>query len=49
MYSYFLQSYRYFPSNINIIEWLGAHYVETQFPEKAVIYFEKAAIMQYLF
>ncbi|CAI4226801.1 unnamed protein product [Auanema sp. JU1783] len=39
-------SYRYFPSNIKIIEWLGAYYIETQFSEKALLYFEKASIMQ---
>ncbi|MFH4976663.1 hypothetical protein AB6A40_003372 [Gnathostoma spinigerum] len=39
-------SYRYFPSNISVIEWLGAYYVDAQFADKAVKYFEKAVIMQ---
>uniref|UniRef100_A0A914XBJ9 Intraflagellar transport 88 n=1 Tax=Plectus sambesii TaxID=2011161 RepID=A0A914XBJ9_9BILA len=39
-------SYRYFPSNIEVIEWLGAYYIDAQFSEKAVSYFERAAIMQ---
>ncbi|KHN84582.1 Intraflagellar transport protein 88 -like protein [Toxocara canis] len=39
-------SYRYFPSNIGVIEWLGAYYIDAQFPEKAVNYFEKASIME---
>ena len=43
-----LQSYRYFPSNIEVIEWLGAYYIDAQFSEKAVSYFERAAIMQFV-
>ncbi|CAD6186482.1 unnamed protein product [Caenorhabditis auriculariae] len=39
-------SYRYYPSNMKVIEWMGAYYIETQFSEKAVNYFEKASIMQ---
>uniref|UniRef100_A0A915PX99 Uncharacterized protein n=1 Tax=Setaria digitata TaxID=48799 RepID=A0A915PX99_9BILA len=39
-------SYRYFPSNISTIEWLGAYYVDAQYPEKAATYFEKASIME---
>lgn len=41
-----LQSYRYYPSNIDVIEWLGAYYIDAQFSEKAVNYFERASIMQ---
>ncbi|KAM5335166.1 intraflagellar transport protein 88 homolog isoform 4-T4 [Glossophaga mutica] len=40
------QSYRYFPSNIEVIEWLGAYYIDTQFCEKAIQYFERAALIQ---
>lgn len=40
------QSYRYFPSNIDIISWLGAYYIDSQFCEKAIHYFEKAAVIQ---
>ncbi|RMC07302.1 hypothetical protein DUI87_16760 [Hirundo rustica rustica] len=39
------QSYRYFPSNIEVIEWLGAYYIDTQFCEKAIEYFERAALI----
>ncbi|EJD75140.1 OSM-5 protein [Loa loa] len=39
-------SYRYFPSNIATIEWLGAYYIDAQYPEKAATYFEKASIME---
>lgn len=43
---FYFQSYRYFPSNIEIIEWLGAYYIESQFCEKAISYFERASIIQ---
>uniref|UniRef100_A0A914DVC1 Intraflagellar transport protein 88 homolog n=1 Tax=Acrobeloides nanus TaxID=290746 RepID=A0A914DVC1_9BILA len=39
-------SYRYFPPNIEVIEWLGAYYLDAQFAEKAVNYFEKAVLME---
>ncbi|XP_067569908.1 intraflagellar transport protein 88 homolog isoform X8 [Pseudorca crassidens] len=42
----FNQSYRYFPSNIEVIEWLGAYYIDTQFCEKAIQYFERASLIQ---
>ncbi|GAB1602993.1 intraflagellar transport protein 88 homolog [Argonauta hians] len=45
-FQYYFDSYRYFPSNIPVIEWLGLYYIESQFPEKAVQYFERAAIVQ---
>lgn len=42
----FIKSFRYFPSNIDVIEWLGAYYIETQFCEKAIQYFERATLIQ---
>eukprot|EP00069_Balaena_mysticetus_P015419 bmy_09225T0 len=30
-FQYYYESYRYFPSNIEVIEWLGAYYIDTQF------------------
>ncbi|XP_043547835.1 intraflagellar transport protein 88 homolog isoform X2 [Chiloscyllium plagiosum] len=42
----FEASFRYFPSNIEGIEWLGAYYIDTQFCEKAIQYFERAALIQ---
>ncbi|XP_064489410.1 intraflagellar transport protein 88 homolog [Ornithodoros turicata] len=45
-FQYHSDSYRYFPSNIEIIEWLGAYYIETQLFEKAAKYFERAAVIQ---
>ncbi|XP_005149809.2 intraflagellar transport protein 88 homolog isoform X2 [Melopsittacus undulatus] len=44
-FHYYCESYRYFPSNIEVIEWLGAYYIETQFCEKAIEYFERAALI----
>ena len=43
-----MQSFRYFPSNIEVIKWLGAYYVDTQFCEKAIQYFERATLIQYV-
>ncbi|XP_045462639.1 intraflagellar transport protein 88 homolog isoform X2 [Harmonia axyridis] len=45
-YHYHLESFRYFPANLSVIEWLGSYYIEMQVVEKALVYFEKAAIMQ---
>ncbi|KAF3843514.1 hypothetical protein F7725_002363 [Dissostichus mawsoni] len=38
----------YYPSNIDVIEWLGAYYIETQFCEKAIQFFERATLIQYV-
>lgn len=43
-----VKSFRYFPSNIDVIEWLGAYYIETQFCEKAIQYFERATLIQWV-
>ncbi|XP_072019243.1 intraflagellar transport protein 88 homolog isoform X2 [Amphiura filiformis] len=45
-YQYHYESFRYYPSNIEIIEWLGAYFIDSQFVEKAIHYFEKAAVIQ---
>ncbi|XP_028289429.1 intraflagellar transport protein 88 homolog isoform X2 [Parambassis ranga] len=45
-FHYYYDSFRYFPSNIDVIEWLGAYYVEAQFCEKAIMYFERATLIQ---
>uniref|UniRef100_A0A9J8DF30 Intraflagellar transport 88 homolog n=1 Tax=Cyprinus carpio carpio TaxID=630221 RepID=A0A9J8DF30_CYPCA len=37
--------YEYFPSNISVIEWLGAYYIDTQFCEKAIQYFERTTLI----
>uniref|UniRef100_A0A8C4F034 Intraflagellar transport protein 88 homolog n=1 Tax=Dicentrarchus labrax TaxID=13489 RepID=A0A8C4F034_DICLA len=45
-FQHYYESFRYFPSNIDVIEWLGAYYIETQFCEKAIQYFERATLIQ---
>ncbi|XP_076445636.1 intraflagellar transport protein 88 homolog [Babylonia areolata] len=45
-FQYYYDSYRYLPSNISVIEWLGAYYIDSQFCEKAISYFERAALVQ---
>ncbi|XP_048258387.1 intraflagellar transport protein 88 homolog isoform X3 [Haliotis rufescens] len=45
-FQYYYDSYRHDPSNIPVIEWLGAYYIDSQFCEKAIHYFERAAIVQ---
>uniref|UniRef100_A0A3Q3XHF3 Uncharacterized protein n=1 Tax=Mola mola TaxID=94237 RepID=A0A3Q3XHF3_MOLML len=45
-FQYYCESFRYFPTNIDVIEWLGAYYIEAQFCEKAIRYFERATLIQ---
>ncbi|KAF5401660.1 Testicular tissue protein Li 93 [Paragonimus heterotremus] len=45
-FSYYYDSFKYFPCNFDVIEWLGAYYIESQFCEKAIAYFERASLMQ---
>ncbi|KRX99344.1 Intraflagellar transport protein 88 -like protein [Trichinella pseudospiralis] len=40
------QSFRYYPSDLNVIQWLGAYYIEANISEKAIHYFEKASLIQ---
>lgn len=40
------QSFRYYPANLNVINWLGSYFIELQVVEKAQVYFEKASVMQ---
>ncbi|KAJ3660276.1 hypothetical protein Zmor_004731 [Zophobas morio] len=43
---YHIESFRYYPANLSVINWLGSYYIEMQVVEKALVYFEKAALMQ---
>ncbi|KAL1518115.1 hypothetical protein ABEB36_001787 [Hypothenemus hampei] len=43
---YHVDAFRYYPANLSVIEWLGSYYIEMQVVEKALAYFEKAALMQ---
>jgi len=45
-FQYHYVAFRYFPSDIRTVEWLGAYYIESQFPEKAVEYFKRASLVQ---
>ena len=44
-----LQSFRYCPSNIEVISWLGAYYMESHFVDKAIGYFERASFIQLVY
>ncbi len=41
-----LQSYRYFPVNLDVISWLGVWYVKSELYEKAIEFFERASEIQ---
>ncbi|XP_017786261.1 PREDICTED: intraflagellar transport protein 88 homolog [Nicrophorus vespilloides] len=43
---YHIDSFRYYPAELSVIDWLGSYYIEMQIVEKALKYFEKAAVMQ---
>ncbi|KAI5702456.1 hypothetical protein M8J76_007595 [Diaphorina citri] len=45
-FHYHFESYRYYPSNLLVLDWLGAYYIEMRVPEKALPFFEKAALIQ---
>ena len=45
-FQYHYESFRYSPTSIDVISWLGAYYMETQFADKAIRYFERAALIQ---
>ena len=41
-----MESYRYNPSKIDVISWLGIHNVKNELYEKAVMFFERASQIQ---
>jgi len=45
-FSYHYDSQKTFPGDLGAIEWLGHYYLESQFPEKALNYFERAVVIQ---
>lgn len=45
-YQYHYESFRYCPTNIDVISWLGAYYMESQYADKAIHYFERASLIQ---
>ena len=40
------QSYRHYPSNLEVIRWLAAYFTEMHVPEKAIVLFERASQMR---
>lgn len=42
----YFKAYRYLPSEIKVLDWLGAYYVTHRVPEKAIPFYERAALMQ---
>jgi tetratricopeptide (TPR) repeat protein len=45
-YSSYLESFRYYPINIDVISWLGLYFVKHEIYEKALLYFERASQIQ---
>lgn len=45
-FHYQLESYRAYPASMDVIAWLGAHYVKDELYEQAVSFFERAAQIQ---
>lgn len=45
-FHYHLESYRYFPINLDVISWLGVWYVKSELYEKAIQFFEQASQIQ---
>uniref|UniRef100_A0A5S6Q5S1 UDP-N-acetylglucosamine--peptide N-acetylglucosaminyltransferase SPINDLY n=1 Tax=Trichuris muris TaxID=70415 RepID=A0A5S6Q5S1_TRIMR len=45
-FHFFLDSYRLYPCCLETTEWLAAYYVEKELSEKAIEYFEQAALIQ---
>ncbi|ESO03760.1 hypothetical protein HELRODRAFT_79910 [Helobdella robusta] len=43
---YYSESYKFDPTNINTLEWMGSYFIESQVPENAIQYFEKGAYLQ---
>lgn len=43
-FHYHLEAYRVNPINHSVINWIGSHYIELQVAEKAIAFYEKAAL-----
>nr|CDS33816.2 intraflagellar transport protein 88 [Hymenolepis microstoma] len=43
---YYYDSFKYYPCNIDVIEWLAAYYVESQLYEKSITFIQQAVLMQ---
>jgi intraflagellar transport protein 88 len=45
-FHYHLESYQFFPVNLEVISWLGVWYVKNELYEKAIKFFERATEIQ---
>ncbi|XP_039257756.2 intraflagellar transport protein 88 homolog [Styela clava] len=45
-FQYRYDAYRLFPADIETLDWLGGYYIQSQFYEKAVRYYSRAAVIQ---
>jgi len=45
-YLYYTDAFRCDPNNVDVINWLGAYYVRSQYAEKALTFFQKGAHVQ---
>lgn len=43
-FHYHIEAHRVYPMNFSIINWIGSHFIELQVAEKAISYYEKAAL-----
>lgn len=43
-FHYHLESYRLYPSDFSVVNWIGSHFIELQIAEKAISFFEKAVL-----
>ena len=41
-----MDSYKYYPVNLDVISWLGVWFVKSEFYEKAITFFQRAAEIQ---
>uniref|UniRef100_A0A0R3T9T1 TPR_REGION domain-containing protein n=1 Tax=Rodentolepis nana TaxID=102285 RepID=A0A0R3T9T1_RODNA len=45
-FSYYYDSFKHYPCNIDVIEWLAAYYIESQLYEKSITFFKQAVLMR---
>jgi intraflagellar transport protein 88 len=45
-YNSYLESYKYYPINMDVVSWLGLYFVRHEIYEKALAYFERACQIQ---
>ncbi|RNF08211.1 putative intraflagellar transport protein IFT88 [Trypanosoma conorhini] len=45
-FHYYLESYRYYQVNMDVISWLGAYFVKNEVYDKAIQFFERASQIQ---